>query len=538
MRILNRGGGGERQPGPTLTEVVELLPTLVYDDPIVVAAALQERHGDVVRVPPLHPALDSEVYLLSNPDDIQYVLQSDPSKFRALDVPGSQDFSRVVRNSIVSLHADSEEGSWVERLRLVGPEFTEDAAAAHVPELAETTLATLAELSDGMPGQVGSGAPSTVPEGARVWAADTDGVRLLPAMRRLSLRLLGVSLFGPDMRAHEVEVIQAVHELRSLFKRRQLHLVTSYATRQLPDRLPLPSWVHRPLGVDPYIEVTPKHERQTAAAVDTLLAAATDVVARRQRTPLVFDDALGEWLRRTDPVTGERISPEVLRQEVLGLFIAGHATMSAGLTWAFYLLAANPEIQEHVHEEARATDLLAGPETLAETDRPDGPEAACHPVDGPDFIEAVPHTKNVWRETLRLYPALPIFGRTVAEDVEFSDIDVGGGTHVLMSPYVVHRDDRWFDDAETFDPSRFEGESDRPEFAYFPFSGGRHACLGEAIAMAEATTVLATTLATHTVEFAGPDVSDPHEAPDVGVDSAINLQPDDDIVVRFVPREI
>jgi len=535
MSILGRGGGEPRQ-GPTLTEVIELLPTLVNEDPIVVATVLRERYGDVVRVPPLHPALDSGVYLLSNPDDVQTVLQSDPSDFRALDVPGSRDFSRVVRNSIVSLHSESEEGSWIERLRLVGPEFRAEQAHHQVPRIAETTLATIGELSDGLPGQVSAGDPNTVPEGARVWAADSDGIRLLPAMRRLTLRLLGVSLFGSDIRAHEVDVIQAGAELRALFKRRQLHLVTSYATRQLPDRLPLPGWVHRPLGVDPHIRLSGRHEVRTKEAVEALLSAANDVVARRERTPLVFDDAIGEWLRRTDPVTGERLDADALRQEVMGLFIAGHATMSAGLTWAFYLLAGRPEVQERIHEEARRTALLAGPERLDGDDMPDSPEAACTPETGEGFVDSIPFTRRVWQETLRLYPPLPIFGRTATADVTFGDVDIESGSHVLLSPYVVHRDPDVWDDPETFDPSRFERE-DRHEFAYFPFSGGRHACLGEAIATTEAMTVLATTMATHRVEFAGPDAEGVHDGPDVGVDSAINLQPDRDVVVRFVPRE-
>lgn len=535
MSILDRGGGEPRQ-GPTLTEVIELLPTLVNEDPVVVATVLRDRYGAVVRVPPLHPALDSGVYLLSNPDDVQSVLQSDPSDFRALDVPGSRDFSRVVRNSIVSLHSESEEGSWIERLRLVGPEFRAETAESQVPAIAETTLATIGEFSDGLPGQVSAGDPTTVPEAARVWAPDSEGVRLMPAMRRLTLRLLGESLFGSDIRAHEVDVIRAVDDLRSLFKRRQLHLVTSYATRQLPDRVPLPSWVHRPLGVDPHIRLSGRHEARTKDAVDTLLSAANDVVARRERTPLVFDDAIGEWLRRPDPVTGERLDSDALRQEVMGLFIAGHATMSAGLTWAFYLLAGRPEVQRRIHEEARRTALLAGPDRLERDDLPDSPEAACNPVDGDGFVDSIPYTRRVWQETLRLYPPLPIFGRTAKSDVEFGGVDIETGSHVLLSPYVVHRDPDVWTDPETFDPSRFRND-DRHEFAYFPFSGGRHACLGEAIATAEAMTVLATTLATHRVEFAGPGVEDPHEGPDVGVDSAINLQPDRDIVVRFVPRD-
>jgi cytochrome P450 len=514
---------------PSLHRVFELVPSLVTDDPLDVAARLRDDYGYQVRIPPLHPALDSDVYLVTHPDDVQFVLQSDPSKFRALDVPGSRDFGRVVRNSIVSLTEHSEEGSWVERLRLVHPEFAEATVEAHVPELAETTLATLAELGEG-PGQMSAGDPASVPDGARVWAPGVEGVRLLPSMRRLSLRLLGVSLFGQDMRAHEVEVIDAVDTLRAQFKRRQLHLVTSHVTRYLPEELHLPGWLQGQLGADPYVELPKRHERRTEAAIDVLMAAADAVVSRREQTPLVFDDALGAWLRRRDPVTGERISADALRQEVLGLLIAGHATTSAALTWAFYLLAAHPEVQARVHEEARNTRLLADASVL---ERDADPERA---VDGAAFLDSLPYTRQVWQETLRLYPALPIFGRTVDREVELGDVTLEAGSHVLLSPYVTHRDEEFWDDPERFDPDRFwpERHDERPAFAYFPFSGGRHACLGEAIATTEALVVLATTLATHRVEFADADA--PHDRPDVGIDSAINLQPDRDVHVRFVPR--
>lgn len=156
MSVLNpnswMGGSGE----PSWHVLLEMLPTLVNEDPLVVALKLQERYGDVVRIPPLHPALDSGVYLVSDPEAIRFVLQTDPSKFRALDVPGSRDFGRVVRNSIVSLNDENE---WTERLRLVGPEFSDGEAGAQVPRLANTTVATLAELTAG-PGQITSGDPA------------------------------------------------------------------------------------------------------------------------------------------------------------------------------------------------------------------------------------------------------------------------------------------------------------------------------------------------------------------------------------------
>ncbi|WP_255195966.1 cytochrome P450 [Halorarius litoreus] len=517
---------------PTLPVLLELVSALVNDDPLTVSTRLRDAYGYQVRIPPLHPALDSEVYLLSHPDDVQFVLQSHPSKFRALDVPGSRDFGRVITNSIVSLSEHSEEGSWVERLRLVHPEFAERAIEAHVPELAETTLATLAEFTQG-PERLVAADAANVPEGAQVWTPGVDGVNLLPAMRRLTLRQLGVSLFGTDMRAHEVEIIDAVDTLRRQFKRRQLRIVTSYVTRYLPAELHLPGWLQGPLGADPYVELGNRHERRTDAAIETLVAAADAVVARREQTPLVFDDALAAWLRRRDPVTGERLSPDVLRQEVLGLLIAGHATTSAALTWAFYLLAAHPEVQERIHEEARATTLLADYETVRGWDDDEGTP---DDVDGRTFLDSLPYTRQVWQETLRLYPALPIFGRTVNETVTVGDVTLDEGTHVLLSPFITHRDEEFWDDPETFDPDRFwpERHARRPAFAYFPFSGGRHACLGESIATTEALVVLATTLATHRIEFVGTD--GPHESPEVGVDSAINLQPDRDIAVRFVPR--
>lgn len=530
--------------GPTLDTLLELVPRLVSDDPVTVGVYLRDRYGHCVRIPPIHPALDEEVYLLTHPDDLEYALRVNPSAFGALDVPGAQDFGRVVQDSVVSLHEDSDEGSWTRRTRMLRPEFAERAVARQVPELVETTLATVAEF-EGADGGVTAGDPVTVPAAARVDAPAVDGIELLPAMRRLTLRLLGESLFGPDIRAHEVEIIEAVATLRDLFKRRQLHLVTSHVTRHLPEELHLPGWLQEPLGRDPYVELTGRQERRILEAVEQLTEAADAIVERRRRTPRAFDDALGTWLWRPDPVDGEALATETLRQEVMGLLIAGHATVTAGLSWAFYLLAARPEVQERIHEEARETALLA-PLSVARTDTE--PERTARArgeasSDGDEFLDALPYTTRVWQETIRLYPPLPVFGRTVKAEAEVAGRSFTPGTHVLMSPYVTHRDPEFWDDPEAFDPARFEPEraATRPELAYLPFSAGRHACLGEAIATTEAVTVLASVLATHRVEFARPhdaDASfDPHEAPDVGVDSAINLEPDTDIQVRFIPRE-
>jgi cytochrome P450 len=267
------------------------------------------------------------------------------------------------------------------------------------------------------------------------------------------------------------------------------------------------------------------------------VAALRDPFGRRQRTPRAYDDALGTWLCRADPVDGEALSPGTLRQEVLGLLVASHATVSAGLTWSLYLLAARPAVQRRIRAGARDTELLAPfsdahcAVALGDEDRDRRGEA---------FLDDLPYTRRGWQETIRLYPPLPVFGRTVREATTVGGEAVGPGMHVLLSPSVTHRDPAFWDAPDEFDPSRFEPDraADRHEFAYLPFSEGRHACLG--IATTEPVAVLASVCGTCRVEFARPQATpetefDPHEAPVVGVDSAINLQPDRDIHVQFRP---
>jgi cytochrome P450 len=538
-------------PGePSLRGVLGLVPDLVSRDPAEVAVTLRDRHGHVVRIPGLHPAIDADVYLVTHPDDVQRILQTEPNHFGALDVPGAHDFGKVVENSIVSLGLDEEDQRWTQRTRMLSPEFTERAMDPHVPAMVEETLASLAEFTNP------HADPGAAASSARVHRSDGT-VSLLPAMRRLSLRLLGSSLFGADTRAHETQVIGAVDTLRAAFKRRQVNVVTGRLTRHLPEELHLPSFLGDRVG-DPYIRVSGRGDRQVYEALDALVDAADGIAGRRESTPRAFDDGLSTWLVRPDPVTGETLSPETLRQEILGLLIAGHATTSAALTWAFYLLASRPAMQERIHEEARATDLLASLERVRE----DGADTATGEFAteaGRAFLDSLPYTRQVWQETLRLYPALPIFGRTTNREVELGGVALPEGAHVLVSPYVTHRDPEFWPEPERFDPDRFEretraegaspderaaqpraGESDRPAFAYYPFSGGRHACLGREVATAEALVILATTLATHRVEFVGNEMGphpDPADyAPEVGVDSAINLQPDRDVTVRLVSR--
>lgn len=530
---------------PSVPALLRLVPELLADDATEVARTLRDRYGYVVTIPPIHPALDADTHLLTHPDDLQIVLQTEPTKFGTLDVPATRDFQRVINNSIVSLSPDSEQGSWVERLRQLYPEFAAAAVRQQVPILAATTRASLADLT-GEAARGTDGVGPHRPEPARVYEPGVDGVRLLPAMRRLTLRLLGVSLFSTDIRAHETAIIEAVDALRAEFKRRQFRLVRSRLRRRIPDEVGLPGFIQNSIGTEVSVDLGGRRDRRTEHAIQALQDVADDIVRRREETPLVFDDGLTTWLLRPDPVTGETVSPEVLREEVIGLLIAGHATMSAALTWTFYLLASRPGVQQQIHEEVRETDLFPSLEQLHDADTALPIGQPHYGIDGGAVVDALEYTHRVWQEALRLYPPLPMFGRSVKEPVVVNGASLEPGDNILISPYVTHRDRQFWEDPDRFDPTRFEPDrlDERPEFAYFPFSGGPHSCLGEAIATTEAITVLGTVMATHRVEFAddtgdeiGPHASDDDYVPTpVGTDSAINLQPDRDIHVRFIPR--
>lgn len=168
------------------------------------------------------------------------------------------------------------------------------------------------------------------------------------------------------------------------------------------------------------------------------------------------------------------MSDQQLRDEVITLLLAGHETTALNLSWTWYLLAQNPEVEEKLHAELDA--VLAG--RL--------PSAADLPK--------LQYTDRVIRETLRLYPpAWRIFRRT-EEAFTVGDYVLPAGSNIVLSQWVTQRDPRWFSEPEHFCPDRWSEEvaAKLPRFAYFPFGGGPRVCIGAGFAMMEATLLLAT----------------------------------------------
>jgi unspecific monooxygenase len=200
-----------------------------------------------------------------------------------------------------------------------------------------------------------------------------------------------------------------------------------------------------------------------------------------------------------DPESGTVFPPRRLADEVATMIVAGHETTAVALFWSLYLLAEVPLVQQRLAAEVAGLDL--------------GPDHAAA------VLPALPYTRAVVHEALRLYPpAFTLARQAIADDVA-GGLGVEAGTVVLIAPWVLHRHRRLWPNPDHFDPSRFLPEAPPPErFAYLPFGSGPRVCIGAQFALTEATLVLASMVQNFRIERA--------DAAPVGVRAVVTTQPD------------
>lgn len=304
---------------------------------------------------------------------------------------------------------------------------------------------------------------------ARTLAADWDDgdvVDLNEAATRYAFSVLAEGLLGDDVE-RERETVRAAAE--SITERFDMRRLTSF----------LPEWVPTPTNR--------RYRRRLDALRDTL----RELVAERREAgpptdPGSADDLLGTLVAAAE--LGAIDDEELLDNAVTFLF-AGHETSALGLTYTLHALATRPGFQERVRREVTAFD---GDPTPAQV------------RDSPALTAAVD-------EALRLYPPVHSFFREPTEPVTLGGYRLPAGVVVTLSPWVVHRDGRWWEDPETYRPERWlrtspSGEptvgddtpgpavGERPEYAYFPFGGGPRHCIGMRFARLELRLATATLL--------------------------------------------
>ncbi len=238
--------------------------------------------------------------------------------------------------------------------------------------------------------------------------------------------------------------------------------------------IPLPRWMPR------------FHRRRTLAAASSIRGALAALVDRRAAeiaAGTAPDDLATKIMTFPDPETGHRFTPGEMVDQVAIFFLAGHETSASALAWGLYLLATHHEAQEQVAAEG------------------------VRDWDGFGFsdLSKLAFTRDVFRETLRLYPPVPMMVRETVRAEVFRGRTAPVGAQVVLSPWYLHRHERMWADPDGFDPDRWQTEAAKASArqAYMPFSAGPRVCTGAGFAMAEGVLLLARLVGAFQVEAGG-----------------------------------
>jgi cytochrome P450 len=290
-----------------------------------------------------------------------------------------------------------------------------------------------------------------VEEAARMGAQWRPGERRDVAidMMHLTLNVVARTLFAADLREEAAELADAINRIMRLYN----FLVM----------LPAAEWlVHIP---PPGLAAFLRARKRIDAVVYRMIA------AHRQNGR--DHGTLLDLMLAASP-DGGAASEQLLRDQVITIFLAGYETVANALVWTWYLLSQNSECERRFHQEVDT--VLQG--RLATF----------------DDVPRLRYVEMVLAESIRLYPPAWAMGRYAREDFHLGDYFLPAKTTVLMSQFITHRDPRFFPEPLGFDPERFTPEAKllRTRLTYFPFGAGVRQCIGESFAWMEGVLLLAT----------------------------------------------
>lgn len=343
-------------------------------------------------------------YLINDPELIQHFLVHDSAHF--------EKFPKVdkTRGLFGEGLLTSEEPFHLRQRRLAQPAFHRERMAGYAAEMVAATERICSGWQDG---QVFDAAE---------------------AMNRLALDIVSRTLFSTQTDDRAARIGHALDDVLKTLN----HLVMPWGNLMMS--LPLP--------------IT----RRYHAALDELDEIVYGFIRERRASGVDHGDLLSLLLNAQDAETGERMSDQQLRDEVMTIFVAGHDTSANALAWSLYLLSQHPEARQRLEEDD----------------------------------EALSYTSAVFHEALRLYPPVWILGRRALSDYHFQDFHAPKGSILLVCMAVLHRQAHLWEDAQSFRPERWRNEAKHHRYAYLPFGAGSRLCIGERFAWQEGALCLST----------------------------------------------
>jgi cytochrome P450 len=360
-------------------------------------------------------------------------------------------------------------------------------------------------------------------------------IDIAAASMQLSLEIVARTLFNTEVTADIRSINDEVNTIMGLY-----NFIVAFPK--------IESFLHLPI---PRLTKFRRAKARLDAIVDRLIREHRDAAARGEPDK---GDLLSMLLSSRDEEDTQHtgMSNEQVRDEVLTIFLAGYETVANGLTWTWYLLSQNPEVQARLHAEL---DAVLGPSSNPSS-RPEAAVegSASHPLrhksgfpisTTSDVVSqtiaqhrpptladypALRYTEQVFAESLRLYPPAWAMGRMSTKPVHLGPYRIPPGAHFFFSQYIMGRDPQYFPDPLRFDPNRFspENKATRPKFSYFPFGGGNRQCIGESFAWMEGVFSIATIAQRWRMTYLG--VAPPE------VQAKITLRPKDPLMMQLEPR--
>lgn len=307
-------------------------------------------------------------------------------------------------------------------------------SARHVNSLAERMAATINEAVDDLAEPARDGRP----------------IEAMPAMTSIVHRTVLRIFFGDKI--SEVENARLAPAFESIATAVAFRFLLPF----LPEFMPVPGDRAFKRGVETFDEVLfpliRRHRAEDDGALDFFSV-----------------------LCRAHQAEGGEVTEQWVRDNLVALFATGTETTAGALTWLWPLLDAHPEVATRLYEEL---DRVVG----------------AGPVH-PSHLGDLPYTRQVVQELLRLYPVGWLFPRTAAAPATVGGVALRPGDTVLLSPFLSHRLEEFWDRPLEFDPDRFAVErgkaSRRHRYSYFPFGGGPHQCIGMHVFNTEAELIIA-----------------------------------------------
>ena len=358
------------------------------------------------------------IFLISDPKLIEQVLVTDARLY--IKHFGARAYKPILGNGLVT----SEGETWLRQRRLSQPAFLKQRVLAYAPLMAEITTQSLDRWQPGS-------------------AVDIH-LEFSEITSAIALKTL-FNLDDPGDRDRFTTTLREVFDQIS----NRFHLMIA-----------LPRWIPSPAN------------RRLNRGVKELFGVVDGFIAKGRARTEPGEDLLSRLLMAQD-VDGSKMPDDLLRDEMMTLYLAGHETTALTLTWSWYLISQHPEVEAKL---------------VAEWNRVLGGRCPT-----PDDLPQLPYTDSVITEAMRLYPPVYLIGREATQDLELGGYRVKKGYTIFMSQWVNHRDPRYFPEPEAFRPERWdEGLAKKiPKYAYYPFGGGQRVCIGNTFALMEAAIILA-----------------------------------------------